>query len=114
MGVPDLKWLATDTLPLAPALGGVRLHEQNGNRYIKWHHLPEFLWDAGLYIRLPREVIFTSPTQSVEDRRRRVLSAPWTDEIAAIMQKAMDRGEVKVCRRMPGALDGQVIGPARR
>jgi hypothetical protein len=109
--MPDLGWLETKLLLLAPALGGVRLHEQNGNRYIKWHHLPEFLWDAALYIRLPREVIFTSPTQTVEDRRRRVLSAPWTDEVASIMQKAMDRGEVKVCRRTPGEFVGQVVNP---
>jgi hypothetical protein len=47
----------------------------------------------------------------VEDRRRRVLAAPWTDEIASIMQKAMDRGEVKVYCRTPGTLGGQGTDP---
>lgn len=84
------------------AAAGVSLHHQGGNRYIKWNVLPEHLWDRGVYLRLPREIIFDSPTQTVEERIHLDLKSPWTEENAEIMRKALDEGEVQILPRPAG------------
>jgi hypothetical protein len=86
------------------AAAGIQLHHQQGNRYIKWTVLPEHLWELGLYLRIPREIIFDSPSQTVEERIHSDLRSPWTEENAEIMKKALDAGEVRILPRSEGEL----------
>jgi hypothetical protein len=86
------------------AAAGIQLHHQQGNRYIKWNVLPEHLWELGLYLRIPREIIFDSPSQTVEERIHSDLRSPWTEENAEIMKKALDAGEVRILPRSEGEL----------
>lgn len=94
------------------AAAGIHLHPQSGHRYIKWNAFPDHVWDRGVYIRLPREIIFESPDQTVEERIRHSLHAPWTEENVQIMKAALDLGEVKVLNRPSGMFHGYRIFPA--
>lgn len=53
-------------------------------------------------MRLPREVIFDTPTQTVEERIRVPLKAPWTEEVVHVMREALNEGKVKVLPRPDG------------
>ena len=84
------------------AAAGIYLHPQSGHRYIKWTFFPEHIWDRGVYVRLPREIIFETPNQTLEDRIKTPLRSPWTDETVVIMKAALDASKVKVLPRPPG------------
>lgn len=86
------------------AAAGIYLHPQSGHRYIKWTFFPDHVWDRGVYVRLPREIIFENPQQSLEDRLKTPLRSPWTEETTAIMKDALDAGKVQVLPRPPGTL----------
>ena len=84
------------------AAGGVPLHPQSGHRYIKWNAFPDNVWDRGVYVRLPRELVFESPNQTPEERVKNSLHAPWSEENVQLARTAMDAGEIKVLTRPPG------------
>jgi hypothetical protein len=84
------------------AAGGIHLHPQSGHRYIKWNAFPDHIWDRGVYVRVPREIVFETPSQTVEDRIKYSMHAPWTEENVHIMKLAMDAGEVRVLDRPAG------------
>jgi hypothetical protein len=84
------------------ATGGIHLHPQSGHRYIKWNAFPDHIWDRGVYVRVPREIVFETPSQTVEERIKYSMHAPWSEENVQIMKLAMDAGEVKVVNRPTG------------
>ncbi|KIM23330.1 hypothetical protein M408DRAFT_332417 [Serendipita vermifera MAFF 305830] len=84
------------------AAGGIPLHPQSGHRYIKWNAFPDNVWDRGVYVRLPRELIFDNPNQTPEERITNSLHAPWSEDNVEIARAAMDAGEIKVLTRPAG------------
>jgi hypothetical protein len=84
------------------AAGGIHLHPQSGHRYIKWNAFPDHIWDRGVYVRVPKEIVFETPSQTVEERTKYSMHAPWSEENVQIMKLAMDAGEVKVFNRPAG------------
>jgi hypothetical protein len=51
---------------------------------------------------VPREIVFESPSQTVEERVKYSMHAPWSEENVQVMKLAMDAGEVKVLNRPAG------------
>jgi hypothetical protein len=53
-------------------------------------------------VRVPKEIVFDTPSQTVEERTKYSMHAPWSKENVQIMKLAMDAGEVKVLNRPAG------------
>ncbi|CAG7855010.1 SubName: Full=Uncharacterized protein {ECO:0000313/EMBL:CCA77718.1} [Serendipita indica DSM 11827] len=101
--IPSEKQIVVGRFMDILAAAGIYLHPQNGHRYIKWNAFPDHVWDRGVVVRLPREIVFDSPAQTVEERISMNLRSPWTDENVEVMRKALDNNLVSVHPRPHGS-----------